>query len=120
MIHEKMTVRKMAILGLLMSATLTMVAQQARKPNSAKARNPRKVDTYRVSGTAAYGDSLKPDAVIAKALRNVPPERIRQKAEARITDDRAEVVGKAGVAQPLLGRQPGRGGRGSDIGRHPG
>jgi len=68
----------MAVLGLLMSATFTMVAQQPRKPDSAKPRNPRKVQTYRVTGSAAYGDSLKPDAVIARALRNVSADRIRE------------------------------------------
>ena len=73
-----MNVRKMAVLGLLMSATFTMVAQQPRKPDSAKPRNPRKVQTYRVTGSAAYGDSLKPDAVIAKGLRNVSADRIRE------------------------------------------
>src|SRR5437899_59062 len=73
-----MNVGKMAVLGLLMSTPFAMVAQQVRKPNSAKPRNPRKVETYRVAGSAAYGDALKPDAVIAKALRNISSERIRQ------------------------------------------
>jgi len=72
-----MNVRKMAVLGLLMSAAFAMVAFGQSRPSSAKARNPRKVETYRVTGSAAYGDSLKPDAVIAKALRNVSAERIR-------------------------------------------
>src|SRR3954469_3516878 len=73
-----MIVRKMAVLGLLMLAAFTMVAQQPRKSNSAKPRNPRKVETYRATGSAAYGDSLKSEAVIAKALRNVSAEHIRQ------------------------------------------
>src|SRR3954452_21164171 len=73
-----MIVRKMAVFGLLMSAAFTMVAFGQARSSSAKARNPRKVDTYRVTGSVAYGDSLKPDAVIAKALRNVSAERIRQ------------------------------------------
>src|SRR3954447_4655447 len=72
-----MIVRKMAVLGLLMLAAFTMVAQQPRKSTSAKPRNPRKVETYAVTGTAMYGDSIKPEAVIAKALRNVSAERIR-------------------------------------------
>jgi len=54
-----------------------MVAFGQSRSSSAKARNPRKVETYHVTGSAAYGDSLKPDAVIAKALRNVSAERIR-------------------------------------------
>ena len=73
-----MNIRKIAVLGLLMSATFAMVAQQPHQATSAKARNPRKVDTYRVTGTSVYGDFLKPEAVIAKALRNVSAERIRQ------------------------------------------
>ncbi len=72
-----MMVRKLAVCGLLMSATFTMVAFGQSRSSSVKARNPRKVDTYRVTGSAAYGDSLKPDAVIAKALRNVSAEHIR-------------------------------------------
>src|SRR6476646_11310737 len=72
-----MNVRKMAVLGLLMSAAFAMVAFGQSRSSSAKLRNPRKVETYHVTGSAAYGDSLKPDAVIAKALRNVSAERIR-------------------------------------------
>src|SRR3954471_6118405 len=74
----QMIVRKTAVCGLLMLAAFTMVAQQPRKSTSAKPRNPRKVETYAVTGTAAYGDFIKPEAVIAKALRNVSAEHIRQ------------------------------------------
>ena len=69
---------KMAVLALLMSASLAMVAQAPHKPTTAKPRNPRRVETYSPTASAAYGDSLKPEAVIAKALRNVTAEQIRQ------------------------------------------
>ncbi len=68
----------MAVIALLMSSAFTMVAQQPRKSPSAKAHNPRKVETYAATGTAAYGDSIKPEAMIAKALRNVSADHIRQ------------------------------------------
>jgi hypothetical protein len=73
-----MMVRKMAVLALLMSMASAMVAQAPAKPKPLKPRNPRKVETYSATASAAYGDSLKAEAMIAKALRNVSAEHIRQ------------------------------------------
>ena len=73
-----MMIRKMAVLALLMSMASAMVAQSSTNPKPVKPRNPRKVETYSATASAAYGDSLKPEAVIAKALRNVSAEHIRQ------------------------------------------